>query len=369
MDYGFAPGVTAQDGRVRTLFARRAGTTVISGKRLLTLKSFVNHLLTSASVTRPIDNALLGAHANSEGQLFMPMFPKQKGPTTFEILEDTLATASHSVAIDDTVIGHTAGDPLVHSVHFKGCNIGKAVPFVTKLKEALGDHVILTAPKHFHGITPAPVQGSFEYMAYEFSVRSPKDFATRALLLAAFDTAGFQYIDGTPVPTADWAPLVPRRIGKRVESQVTAKLGTSIGKRKTILVPRQFRVDRLPFTYTINYTGGPVPPKARWRPDFEAAIATDANFQSSHAFPFYERLGYADATDFIAGYTWTFSRASKTSSTVICRGTRSEYTIVLVITDRTTGDLIFNFHPKGGSGFTALTTALQESDATFFQTV
>ena len=103
MDFGFAPGVSVQDGQVRTLFSRRAGTTLDSIKRLLTLQGFVTHLGTSASVTRPIDDALLGAHANSEGWIFIPMFPGQGGGTNFETLEEALATASHPTITADPV--------------------------------------------------------------------------------------------------------------------------------------------------------------------------------------------------------------------------------------------------------------------------
>ena len=69
------------------------------------------------------------------------MFPGQRGATNYETLEDTLATTSHWVAIPDPLIGYTSGDPVTHFVHFKGCNIGKARPFVVKFREALGDHV------------------------------------------------------------------------------------------------------------------------------------------------------------------------------------------------------------------------------------
>lgn len=40
----------------------------------------------------------------------------------------------------------------MHSVHFKGCNVGKAPAFLTKFQEALGGNVMVTAPKHFHGL-------------------------------------------------------------------------------------------------------------------------------------------------------------------------------------------------------------------------
>ena len=82
------------------------------------------------------------------------MFPGQIGSTKYETLEDSLKDATKSINVDK-VIGFKAGNPITHSVHIKGCNLGQAMPFVTKLKEALGGNVKLTVPKLFHGATPS----------------------------------------------------------------------------------------------------------------------------------------------------------------------------------------------------------------------
>ena len=73
MDYGFAPGDIPQDGRARNFFVRRAHTKLVSVKFLVTLRGFAAHLLSSVSVTRPIHDALLGAHANCGGWIFIPI--------------------------------------------------------------------------------------------------------------------------------------------------------------------------------------------------------------------------------------------------------------------------------------------------------
>lgn len=366
MDYGFAPGSTAQDGRARNLFARRANTKLVSVKSLVTLRGFSAHLLTAASVTRPIDDALLGAHANSEGWIFIPMFPGQKGPTNFETLEKTLATAARSVAIDDTVIGFTAGDPITHSVHFKGCNIGKAPAFLTKFKEALGDNVNVTAPKHFHGLWEQRSHGTWEYMAYEFVLRRETAFANRAALITDFDTEGFQFIDSSTVPTADWSKWVPKKIKKTAKFSVTGNLGVTIGKRKTIDAERQFRVDTTPFTWALTFpNAGSVPTTAAARQAaFETSVTADPVFDPTHAYPWYERLGYASLADFFAGYTWSHSAKKKVLHTI---GRRFEYTILVPIVDMATGNLVFNFHPSAAAF--APISQLVETDPVFFETV
>jgi len=366
VDYGFAPGSTAQDRRARNLFSRRANTTLVATKSLATVRGFANVLLTSGTVTRPIDDALIAAHANSEGWIFIPMFPKQKGGTNFETLEQTLSDPSKSVAIDDAVIGFTTGDPIMHSVHFKGCNIGKAPAFLTKFREALGDNVMVTAPKHFHGIYEHTAFGTFEYMAYEFQVRNKAYFPSRAAILSAFDAGGFTYIDGTAVTTADWSKWVPKKkVSKSVKTPLSPKLGVTIGKRKTIEVEREYRVTPLTFSWSIKYSGGAPPStKAARQAAFEASVSGDAAFQATHPYPWYERLGYTDVTDFFAGYTWTHDVKKNTLYTT---GTRVEYTIVLPITDAA-GNLVFNFHPLSTTPYTAITN-LNETDSDYFEQV
>jgi len=300
VDYGFAPGGTPQDGRARTLFTLRANTKLVSVKKMVTVRGFANHLRTAALVTRPIDDALLGAHANSEGWIFIPMFPGQKGGTNFETLEDT-------------VIGFTTGDAITHSVHFKGCNIGKVPAYLTKFKEALGDHVNVTAPKHFHGLWELKSYGTWEYMAYEFVLRRKKAFAKRSDLITDFDAEGFPHIDGSTVPTADWSKWVPKKITKTAKFSVTGKLGVTIGKRKTIDAEQQFRVDTTPFTWTITYpNAGSVPTTTAARQAaFEASVTADPVFDPAHDYHWFERLGYASLADFFAGYTWSHSAKKK----------------------------------------------------------
>jgi hypothetical protein len=348
------------------LFARRDNTSLVGVKGVVSVRGFAAHLETSGTVTRPIDDALLGAHANSEGWIFIAMHGKQTGPTNFETLEDTIATASHSIAIDDSVIGFTAGDPITHSLHFRGCNIGKALPFLTKFREALGDHVMVTAPKHFHGVWEHPAYGTWEYMAYEFVLRRDSDFANRADLLAAFDAEGFTYIDGSAVPTADWGTWVPKSIKSTVKLSVTGKLDAPIGKRKTIDAEQQFRVNREPFTWTTKYPDAASVPatQADRQTTFEAGINADSTFDTAHPYPYYERLGYASVADFLAGYKWTHTQVK---NKVFTKGTRAEYTILVPIVDMATGNLVYNFHPLSAA-FTKVIKLL-ETDALYFASV
>lgn len=184
MDFGFVPGVTKQELRQRRLFERRVETKLITGKS--TVQGFIQLLTTDNTIVRPIGNALIGAHASSEGYMKISLYPGHAGGAKFEILEDAFPGTAKSIEIPAAV----ASD----FVHFKGCNIGKSQKFIDKFRDALGGIVSVTAPKHFHGIFEQSDQGSYEYMDYEFSIRfarTKKDVDTRDQLIAAFQAAQF----------------------------------------------------------------------------------------------------------------------------------------------------------------------------------
>lgn len=388
MDYGFAPGRDRRgehyhDSQRRIFDRRRPNTRLIHRHSISTVRGFILHLdtagatdTTGAIIVQPVDDLLIGAHGNSEGQIFIPMFPGQHGPTEFETLESTQANAAHSIAIPDALIDFNAGDPITHSVHLKGCNIGKAPPFLVKFKEAFGDHVNVTAPKHFHGLTPEPSYGVFEYMAYEFIIRRRSPFPNRNTAIAEFQAAGFTLIDGSAIPNNAWADRmenwqerwIPRRINRTQRHQVRAPLGVNIGRLNTINTPQQFRVNRSRFRLTITYpTPGDVPASDADRLQaLEDSIRGDARFDINHDFPMYERLGYPTFDDFFAGFNWNCQRNGRR---LVCAGRRVEYTVVIPITDPATSDLIFNFYPNVGSPHAAITTGLQENDADYFETV
>lgn len=349
------------------MFARRADTTLIDRRAIVSVRQFIGHLDTAAGIVRPVQHLLLGGHANSEGQMFIPMYRGQDGPTSFETLEETLVTAARSIEIPDALLGRNAGDPIVNFVHFKGCNIGKAEPFLVKFKEAFGDNVNVTAPKHFHGLTHERI-GVFEWMAYEFVIRRRDAFANRTAAIAEFQGAGFALIDGSAVPDAEWANWIPRNIGRTSQVRLRTSLGAGIGRFETTGTLRQFRRDRYPYTFTITYPNAQAVPRSQADrlQELEDALRDSDPFAAGHPHPQHERLGYASFDDFFAGYAWN---CAKNGRRLVCTGRRNEYTVVVPITDPATGDLIFNFYPNAGSPHAAITDGLQEDDADYFETV
>lgn len=391
MDYSFAPGGTPFDGLLRDFFARRGSTTLIAATAARnTLREFIDHVNTAGTITQPIQDLLLGTHANAQGYLAATMFDNQIGRTGYEVMEDAISgrhtsdsttpdTTLTSVAIPDTLIGYTTG-PIANNFHIKGCNVGRATVFLQKMKEALGDHVNLTAPIHFFGLYSNTAYGVWEFMAYEFNLLSKTAFPNRAALVTAFDNKGLTFYNGDPVPVTDIETWVPRTITAGSTTALTLPLGTSIGSRSTIPVQRQFRY-RGPedYTFTINFANAsqvPTTPADRMTAlenglDSFKYRSSDAigGFDSSHPYPEYERWGYASKQDFLDEHDWRFEKSGRS---LICRGRFHSYTLLVPITDRAAGNLgnvIFNFHPNTGSPHAAITTGFVETDTDFFATV
>ena len=376
MDFGFAPG-TGYLASVRGMFARRGSTTVIAPPGASTIRQFVTRLDTSTAIAKPVNDLLVGSHANDEGHLLIAAFPGQQGTTQFETLETSLNDPTKSIAIDDSVIGYKENDPVTHTLHIKGCNIGKARPFLLKLQEALGKHVRITAPNHFHGLAQVYAQGIFEFLAYEFVVRRPEHFPDKPTAIAEFDGGNFTLINGDSVPTADWRHVIPTNPNTPTTQSYPLHLFQRVGSRTTLTVQRQYRVVPVTFSVTVSYPKpSDVPPdEPTRRSQMREIMVMDPRFQDAHPYPIWTRVGFTDLDDFIAGHKWVFTKQGKT---LHCTGTRFVYTLLVPITDPATkpangffaqGDLIFNFYPNVGSPLSAIPNKLPVTEPVFFSTI
>lgn len=368
------------------MFTRRPNTTLVHQRGVATIAEFIDHLDNSSAVTPPIGDVVVGTHAGSKGFLTIPISRSQTGPSDYEGFHDSIGAGSGSVEIPDPLIGYTAGAAVTNSFHIKGCNVGRdrtdttrtpAAPFLVKIKEALGDHVNVSAPKHFHGLDPAGGVGIFEYMAYEFKLgvtptvgprRRLVGFADKPTALTAFQTGGFLYTDGTGVPNTVWDSLIPTDITRTRNESIRVPLGTTIGTRQTMNVRRQFRVDTDDVLWTLRYPSGtPVPSTAAAQTAaLRADIPNDPRFVATHAFPQYERLGFTSFNAFFAGYLWRFT---VTGRDLVCTGTRFLYTVLVPIVNRTTGNVIFNFYPDAGSSVAPILNGLAVTDPQYFAVV
>lgn len=367
MDFGFAPGTTPQDNRVRALFTRRTNTTLIHQQSIAHVADFLGHLLNTPADTKPVGNLLIGSHGNDQGWLQIGLDATLGGDIDFEKL--VAAVTSGSVSIPAALITNPDDTPAAVTVHIRGCRIGMAKTYVEKLKEALGGGVTVTAPKHFHAIISGG-DGTYEFLSYGFQI-TPKDaFPDRAALVAAFAAKNLKDIDGAVVPAAKWETWVPQAIGEgRVEVAAFESLGQSAGGVTQLSVKREFRHEKL--NYVQEVTGLATQPKthADKVDALKNNLSTAPLFATSHDFPVYERVGYAGVEEFVNGFKWAFTWTKEEADNILtCSGTRHDYTLLIPVTEPSTSNLIFNYYPQPG-GPNAVVETMQETDARLFLTV
>jgi hypothetical protein len=363
-----------------------------------TIAAFIDDLFTDSSVTKPVGDLYIATHADGDGFMFVRLFRgqlnvrnKPTDVTDFEVLDQAMKPTRPG-KIPDSLVGYVratppATDPLpTHSVHLKGCNIGRdrflpgagkpLAPFLVKWKEVFGGNVNVTAPKHFHGLLPETNHnGMFEYMEQELIVRTKavktprgfRGFAKRKDLIDAYIAANLSYHDGTPIPDADWDKiLVPKRMVADGGIATSIPLGKTIENLSSVPILKQLRIQREDVDWPI--TGAAGTPEADRLDTLRASIAADNRFKDTHPWPVYERRGFVDFDAYMDGHLWTFA---VNGNDLACTGRRFDYTIVLPIVDRTVSPpakrpLIFNFYPGVGSSEAAVLTGLLESDDHFF---
>jgi len=212
-----------------------------------------------------------------------------------------------------------------------------------------------------------------QFMDYEFVIRRKTRFASRVDAVAAFQKEGFTLIDGSVVADAKWEEWIPKKITETDRAGVVANLGLTLGRRTTVRLAREFRVEtgsKSAFNYDIPFIPpAKVPPPDQREPLFRTRIRdADPTFQTSHPFPQFIRFGYGDVDKFLDGYLWKFTKVvTKGGEVLHVHGDRVVYTAAIPITDAANA-LFFNFEPKEG-GDLPFHQGLNEDDTRFFLTV
>jgi hypothetical protein len=374
----------------------------------------VNFVNLDPSVADPIGDLYIGAHSTEEGSVEIQMTkeqqhePNQKSRflSDYETIEDTLDPDPNvnigSIVIDDSTVGP---DPTTHSVHFKGCNLGQAVPLLQKWKEAFGNKIQLSAPKYTHGlVVDNGERGLWEYLQYQFVVLSKDPVVDRSSLIQLFQTQQLRFLEvlnngaltpGPIVPDENWDAWLPQALDMTNTAQSVIANQTQAqwryfdvqplaSPRGTVQINEEFSAVEQPFPRPIIYPAGqPLPTD----PDVQIAdlknnlLADQVNtklgrvsrFSSSHPFPVYQRWGYESIDDFRDGFVWTFTPSKKNPRQLNARGTRQRYTILIGVTDPNPGlvttqnELLTNFHPFSSVFLPGM--QLPTDDARFFKIV
>jgi hypothetical protein len=369
MDYAFAPGTTRFDKLGRRLFQRQNNTTLIHQKGIRNIEDFLNHLVSTSAISKPIEDLWILSHANDEGWMQIDLDGKRPIHTDYEVLDE--AAKNKSVAIDQVLIQKPDGTSVSITVHIRGCRVGMSMPFMQRLKDALERAHTVTAPKHFYRIEELSSHGSFELLCQGFDVNS-KEKLTRVELINAYQDAGFSYFDDTSVPDEMWDQWVPRNINASRKNHFQVNLGQDIGKLNRLRIPREYRYRQRRITWTItNVNANPSPGDTM--NILRATISIDDRYQPQYPnpqtpYPVYQRYGYSTLDEFLNGWNWKFNWRSKDAK-LICNGIRHEYEIIIPITspptDLNNGQLFFNFYPKTGTAFVPIENLL-ENDIRLF---
>lgn len=383
--------------KCQTLFSMAGNTEYVPAiKGRNTLQGFINYLVNEPQVKIPTGNIIVAAHY-TEGELSLKLFPLQKEKeANYETVDDSLAVNANSILIPDELFGYNGGTNKIFGL--KGCNIGKDLPFLVKLKEAIGGHLNVTAPKHFHGLWETPgLTGILELMAYEFKILSPRALS-RADFIMELQNAKYKYYDGPDIPDHLWDGWVPKqdylwedathiitkvkekyRSGKR---SIDWKTGAPLGRFNRLILPTQleYRVQIEGPIYKDYDNEQSVPS------DIKAFVAQEIDsivkFNIPSNFPYHQRLGCATKQEFLDAHNWVrppgvieLTEAGKIRLNVY--GIRYKYVLRVPIADRlpaNAGNLIFNFYPYANSNVAAranqqLTEPLTGSGNNFYARV
>lgn len=369
-DLAFVPGTSAFDLQMRFVLSQRPATQVFADPLVDSLRSLIQALARSDQVTQPIRHVILASHANPEGLLFMKLDSLGVGHITYEDLEQAVSQRYLEIAnewLNPRPHDAASGNPVPAQVLIRGCRIGRAPPYLRKLKEALGNRLAVVAPKHFHVVArQSRPAGGVEYMDYGFTLARPEVFANRAGAIAAFTAGGFSRVDGTPVPSLSWNDWVPRSI--RATSQLAVRAVSPItGARDQFL--GEFRVRSRQFLDqegSVSATSDPGSDTARKRVVGDQLVAQYARYQTTHPFPEYVRYGHATMDEFMDSWTWQF-RYDAAQRLLHFNAARVEYTVVQPIINPSNGQVFVNFYPSGSTG--TVIEQLSPTDARFFEAV
>jgi len=311
MDYGFAPGGTGFDIAASNYFAWRTGSDRIYALDP-TLESFLVELATSGQVSRPVRDLGFGCHGHWTGFLDIQLDASGRRRATYD--EVSRAASSGTIKIPSTVLEPR---PLLGSVRIKavvrivGCEIGVAVPYLTKLKEALGGDVVIVATQHLDSVSPATLgteKGVLRMLLYDFRLPRRERLESRAEAIQAFHDAKFQWFDGSDIPRDVWEYDIPTNVLTvgRSSREEALDLSPVIADEKYLLLRSRSWTHAIepegPYLIIPARPGTTLP--AERREVMRQWLSGLPAFQPLHEFPRYVQLGYQSFDAFLDGYNW-----------------------------------------------------------------
>jgi hypothetical protein len=182
-DYAIAPGVDPSVGpqfneRMRKFLRVRTNTILIDLKKdpsMENVQGFLQGIATSEQITNPIRDLIVAGHASGvSGALKIALTPQSTASVVqYEDLEK--AVKERSLIVNVALMRPRPKGAGPARMRLFGCAVGRAAPFMKKLKEALGGQTLVAAPNNFlvgaefsGTVGGSTFKGQMAYMAYAF---------------------------------------------------------------------------------------------------------------------------------------------------------------------------------------------------------
>jgi hypothetical protein len=366
-DYAFVPGTTSFENQMRVVCSQRPQTIVLGVTPMNSVEGFMRMLRTSPDIAGPVRDLLICSHANPEGRLILAFQTQSTaaGYVSYEELEGLCSSGVVRVPQEARLPRpRTTSGVRQMQVHVRGCRIGRSVPYLEKLRQAL-DVPMVTAPLFFHHPCAMDTPLGFgEYLEYSFEVYSRDRIATKSALVDAYVAQEHRTVDGAPITGDVWMRWI----------NWTDINSSRTSRQQQVVNPVDNRNHdvRAPFRYSRRYLiegGGSIglaaEPTTEEDKKREVRIVLEREqprYRASHLWPEYVRLGYDSMDAFMNGWNWNFSWRSD-DNTLLFNPSRHEYILAQPVV---TADnrLYMNFYYDDRSRQALI--QLREDDNRFF---
>ncbi len=410
-DYAIAPGVDAKGAppfneRMRKFLRVRTNTILIDTTKnpaMENLQGFLHGIATSELITHPIRDLIVAGHASGvSGSFKIALTPGDADVVTYEALEDAVTQKSLVANVALMLPRPKGSDP--PRMRLFGCAVGRAAPFMRKLKEALGNQLLVTAPNHLlvgaefsGGKGKSFFTGQLAYMAYAFRLylvppktqpgkkrpgrkkkgivdafvaatkaEADKDKAKKLTSAQINASPPSQHMleDRTYATKAQWNEWVPANPEDprwfppdpfhpgpdRHEIKNMVKLPVFPVRTNA---PRQFQV-RLAHPWFEKPQTMPLPKDPGDEAGRKKAVKAWLQglqvhglqiYTEKHPYPAYVRGGYETMDEFMEGWDWQFAYDAKKKQ-LTYNPIRDEYAVVQPVTNKL-GVLMLNYYTQG----------------------
>jgi hypothetical protein len=368
---------------LRKVVGLRPNTTIWPGQKK-TVKAFLEDLVTTPTVNKPVGGLIIGSHASSEGWIEARFADEQTDDTGYSEVQRVFNNRRAAFLIP-TALYQGANPPV--KLRIIGCEAGRAPEMLRLLKAVMGNNVQVVGCRYHYLTRIVEQHGGFITFTYPFDVFSKTKLVRKQQLIDLLKARAlaqpdlFKFVDGTPIPPEQWAKWVTLADSdvKKAEAQFSygkkdVPLGRTIGALKTH--PTTFELWYLERKVTRRVPNMPLPANAAAG---IAALKTKLpaelpEFDPAHEYPFFRQRGCIDINEFVDSFDWTYT---KDGTSTICVGKRHDYTLYVPVKFPEPGKtwetqrIFYQFFRDPGTTLQGITdsTDFTEDDARVFVTV